>query len=118
MQRSSSGGDGCGKRRHAFRIRTRAIQRKAVFEQAIDEPGVEVAGNEIRMFQHAEEKRNIRFNSAHFVLLERATHPRQRFRAVHVPDHKLGKQRIVFNRHCPSLKDAAVIPNARPGGSP
>ena len=87
-------------------------------EDLLHEGGVEVAGEERRVVQHALEEGQGGLDAQHLVLGDRAAHAQDRVLTAVAPDHELGEQGVVVDRHLVALVDAAVVAHAGPAGEP
>src|SRR6476660_4895783 len=84
----------------------------AVLKQPIDEAGIEIAFQEIRIVKYFREKHNVRFDSLEVILTKSAPHSPDRFVPCCAPCHELRNQRIVVDRDSPSFVYTTIITDA------
>src|SRR5919197_2419968 len=75
-----------------------------------------LAGQESRVLESLEVKRNIRLDSGDPTLSQGAPHPVDRLRAVSAPGGQLRQQRVIVRRHGVTRVEVAVDSHAGPAG--
>src|SRR5581483_1526077 len=85
-------------------------------QQPIKESGVHFAGLEFRITKDFSKQRDVGFDSADKILVQRAPQAHDGLLAVGTVTNQLGEQRIVIDGHGPTLVHAAVPADARTGG--
>src|SRR5580700_5590365 len=81
-------------------------------QQAVKKSGVDLRRTEIRIAQNPAEKRNIRFDSADEVLVQRARQSADGLVAIRSIADQLRQKRIVVHGHSPAFVHAAIAPDS------
>src|SRR5438046_2322826 len=84
-------------------------------QKTIKIAGIDAGGDKIGVLENCAEEREIRLNAPNKMLVQGPAHALNGSTSIGCVSNELRQHRIVIERYGPSLVDAAVLTNARPG---
>src|SRR5436305_5663760 len=87
-----------------------------LLRQAVEKSRMRVAGEEVRIFQNASKQRQVRFHTRDEIFSQRAPQTPDHLSTAFAVSNEFREERIIIQRHIPSLVDAAVQANSWPRG--